>query len=249
LRPYFDEQLGKDNYELLENLRFDPGEKDNNEKYAKDLAEKAGMFVNESFATCHREHASIVGVPKYIPGYAGLRLQKEVSTLSNLLKDPHRPFVVLIGGAKLESKMPVVSKFLSIADYVLLGGRLGLEWKEEVPENLVIPSDYAQDEKDIGHKTIQDFVMYIQMSKTILWAGPMGMYEEPQFSTGTDHIAKAVHDETSHKDTYSVIGGGDTIAAAQKVVDINGFSFVSTGGGAMLNYFVNGTLPGIEALE
>jgi phosphoglycerate kinase len=249
LKPYFDEKLSKDKYELLENLRFDPREKNNDENYAKELSSKADIYVNESFATCHREHASIIGIPKFIPGYAGLRLQKEVSTLQNILKEPEKPFVVIIGGAKLESKMPVVSKFLSIADYVLIGGRLGLEWEDDIPDNLIIPSDYAKDEKDIGPKSIQDFVIYIQMAKTILWAGPMGAYEETEYSVGTDHIAKAVLDETSHKGTYSFIGGGDTIAAAQKILDINKFSFVSTGGGAMLNFVAKGTLPGTEALK
>lgn len=249
LRPYFEEKLGKDKFELLENLRFNPGEKANDDNYAKELASKADIYINESFATCHREHASIVGVPKHIPGYAGLRLQKEIETLDQLLASPEKPFVVLIGGAKLESKLPVVNKFLDLADYVLLGGRLGLEWKGDFPVKLVLPVDYAEDEKDIGPKTIVEFVQYIQLASTILWAGPMGMYEEKRFAVGTDQIAKAIEEQTIDKHAYSIIGGGDTIASAQKTIDMDKLSFVSTGGGAMLNYLTKGTLPGIEALN
>jgi phosphoglycerate kinase len=248
LLPYFDEKLGQNNFELMENLRFDPGEEANNQEYAKKLASGVDLYVNESFATSHRKHASIVSVPQLVPHYAGFRLQKEVSTLESLLKSPKRPFIAVVGGAKLESKMPVISKLLGIADKVLLAGRLGLYWKDPVPANLVLPTDYL-DEKDVGPKTIEDFKALINTAQTILWAGPLGMYEEEKYSSGTKEIANEISKVTGEKQVTSVVGGGDTIAAIEKFSSINNFTFVSTGGGAMLQYLVDGTLPGIEALN
>ena len=249
LAPFFDTNLGKQKYELLENLRFDPGEEENSDVYAQGLANKTQVYVNESFATSHREHASIVGIPKHIQAYAGLNLIKEIETLTKLLDNPQHPFTVIIGGAKLESKMPVVSKFLETADNVLLGGRLGLEWKTEVPEKLKIPSDYAAENRDIGQNTIEEFIKIIQGSKTVLWAGPMGMYEHKAYSQGTYAIANEISYLTKTGDFYSVIGGGDTINAIKKQFPLNDFGFVSTGGGAMLQFLANGTLPGIVALN
>ena len=136
LIPYFDENLGKGKYQLLENLRLDPGEQKNDPAFSQKLAKKADIYVNEIFSTSHREHASIVGVPKLLPSYAGLRLEKEVENLSKIMKNPKRPLVAVIGGAKLESKLPLVQKFIQTADAVLLGGKLFLDWRDEVPTNL-----------------------------------------------------------------------------------------------------------------
>lgn len=248
LLPYFNEKLGQNNFELMENLRFDPGEEANNQEYAKKLASGVDLYVNESFATSHRKHASIVSVPQLVPHYAGFRLQKEVSTLESLLRSAKKPFIAVVGGAKLESKMPVISKLLGIADKVLLAGRLGLSWKDSVPSNLVLPTDYL-DDKDIGPKTIEDFKTLLDTAQTILWAGPLGMFEEEKYSIGTKEIANEIAKITAEKQITSVVGGGDTIAAIEKFSSINNFTFVSTGGGAMLQYLVDGTLPGIEALN
>jgi phosphoglycerate kinase len=248
LLPYFNEKLGQNNFELMENLRFDPGEETNDQEYAKKLASGVDLYVNESFATSHRKHASIVSVPQLVPHYAGFRLQKEVSTLESLLKSAKKPFITLVGGAKLESKMPVIAKLLNIADKVLLAGRLGLSWKDPVPANLVLPTDYL-DEKDIGPNTIETFKTLLNSANTILWVGPPGMYEEDRYSTGTKEIALEIAKITAEKQITSVIGGGDTIAAVEKYSSINNFTFASTGGGAMLQYLVEGTLPGIEALN
>jgi len=249
LLPYFNQHLGENNFELLENLRFNTGEEENSPEYSKELASKADIYVNESFATSHRKHASIVGIPSILPSFAGLRLQKEITILEKVKKDSKKPFIVIIGGAKLESKLPVIDTFLKLSDAVLIGGKLGIEWenlKKEIPGNLYIPTDYAQDKKDIGSETIKKFVQIISTAKTILWAGPLGLYEDPQFITGTKEISEAI---TNNKDVWSIIGGGDTVAAVSSLNLLDKFNFASTGGGAMLEFLAKDTLPGIEALQ
>lgn len=248
LRSYFDEQLGAGKYELLENLRFDPREELNDDAFARELASKADIYVNEVFSTSHREFASIIGVPKYIPAYAGLRLEQEIKNLSELASSPQHPFIVIIGGAKLEDKKPVVYKFLEIADHVLLGGKIGQQWITDIPQNLSIPTDYAKDQKDIGPETIKAYTDAILTAKTILWAGPMGMYENPAFIKGSKEIAEAIV-EATRNGAHSVVGGGDTVEVLTTFGLRDNISFISTGGGAMLDYLAYGTLPGIEILK
>lgn len=243
LKSYFDNKLGN-NYTLLENLRFDPREENNSEEFAKELSDQADMFVNDSFAVSHREHASIVGIPKFLPSFAGLRLMEEVGNLERLIKNPNKPLIAVIGGAKIETKKPVVAKFLKIADRVLVGGRIGLDWDEATPENLLLPLDYAEDDKDIGSKTITLFEKEISKAQTIIWSGPMGMFEDARFEEGTKRVGRAIVDSNA----FSVVGGGDTIAALNKYSLFDGIGFVSTGGGAMLEFLVKGNLPGLKAL-
>jgi phosphoglycerate kinase len=247
LLPYFDKYLGKGKYELLENLRYDAREEAGDDSYAVELASKADLYVNEVFSTSHRKDASIVGIPKYIPSYAGLRLEQEVSTLKKLLTAPKRPFVVIIGGAKIKDKKPMATKFLDVADQILTGGKIGLQWLGNIPTKVVIPTDYAENQKDIGKETIHIYTDIIRNAKTILWAGPMGMYEEPEFMTGSVKIAESIVEATQNG-AYSVTGGGDTVTILTALGLRDKVSFVSTGGGAMLDFLVNGTLPGIEAL-
>lgn len=244
LLPYFTEKLGEGNFELLENLRFNPGEKKNDPKFAAELASKADIYVNECFSTSHREHASFVELPKLLPSYAGFRLIKEVENLSKILDNPNKPLVAIIGGAKIESKLPVVQKFLEIADAVLLGGKVSMEWKGAVPEKLYLSKDFAKGKKDIGPKTIEGFSEIISYARTIIWAGPMGLYEEKPYDTGTRSIADAIINSKA----FSVIGGGDTTAAVNKFGLLDKFGFASTGGGAMLDFLAKGTLPGLKAL-
>lgn len=244
LVPYFDEKIGKDNYELVENLRFDPREEQGSKDFAAELSKRGKIYINEAFSTCHREHTSITFIPEEMPSYAGIRLQKEVEVLSGLLEEPQRPFAAIIGGAKLESKKPVISKFLQIADEVLVGGRIGMDWEGGIPENLHLPVDYARDNKDIGPVTVEKFTDIIKNSKTVVWSGPMGVYEEENFISGT----KAVADAIIGSGAYSVLGGGDTAAAVKKLGIKDSFSFISSGGSAMLEFLVRGTLPGLEAL-
>lgn len=247
LRPFFDEALGKDSFILLENLRFDAGEEANDVEFAKTLASNGDIFVNESFASSHRAHASIVGVTKFLPSYAGLRLEQEVEHLNRILQSPAHPVIAIVGGAKLESKKPVVLKFVEIADMVLLGGKLGLSWTEGIPSNLGLPLDYSTENKDIGQQTVNHYREIISTARTIIWSGPMGQFEIPEYANGTKYVAEAVAAATMNG-AFSVVGGGDTIAALQKFGYADKFTFVSSGGSAMLDFLVDGTLPGLKVL-
>ena len=244
LLPYFNENLGVDTFNLLENLRFDIREEQNNTEYAHELAGMADVYVNESFSTSHEVHASIVSLPKLLPSYAGLRLLKEVENLKKVLVNPARPLVALIGGVKLDAKKPAAQKFIQTADMVLVGGKIGNNWNAPIPANMKIPKDYAEMGKDIGPKTIETYKQIIATAKTVIWSGPLGAYEEEKFALGTNEIAQAIIDSGA----FSVIGGGDTVAALEKGGFITKFGFVSTGGSAMLAFLVNGNLPGLEAL-
>ena len=250
LKPYFDSKIGVGKYELLENLRFDPREEQDSIEFARELTQKSNtiIYVNESFATSHRKHTSFIAITKVLQGYAGLHLEKEVETLSQIIKDPKRPLAVLIGGAKLESKMPVISKFLDIADNVMLGGRVGFEWQGEIPEKLLLPSQENKSALDIDSKAIAKYCEVLENSKTFLWAGPMGVFEKEHYEAGTRDIATKAAKLTKEGKLFSVAGGGDTVDALQKFGVMSDFSFVSVGGGAMLEFLANGTLPGIEAL-
>lgn len=246
LRPFYDDALGQKNYEILENLRFNPGEEKNTEEFCKYLAEQADMYVNDAFATSTREHASITGITKLLPSYAGLQLVKEVETLGNILKNADRPLVSIIGGAKIESKKPVIVNLSKISDYVLVGGRLGIEADQsEYTENVIFPTDYASDQKDIGKETIEKFKQHILQAKTIIWAGPLGLFEEKEFETGTLEIGNAVIESKA----YSVIGGGDTLEAAKNFGFRDKINFVSCGGSAMLHFISGKELPGLKALN
>ena len=250
LLPYFNAILGEGTFELLENLRFSIGEEANNLEFAKSLSEKADIYVNDCFGTCHRKHASIVGIPKFLPHYAGFDLLNEIINLSKVFNPAH-PFVAIIGGAKLETKKPIIKELLNIADYVLVGGKIGMDWNEDVPENLIFPIDYAREKKDIGVQTVEKFTEIILNAKTVLWAGPLGVYEEDEFNKGNMLVAKAVFESGA----YSILGGGGIVAALNKPACagrlglLSKFNFISTGGGATLEYLVKHTLPGIEALN
>lgn len=244
LLPYFNNILGEDNFEILENLRFDKREEENDPGFVKELSTKGDIYVNESFATCHRSAASITGIAGVLPSYAGLRLAQEVEVLSKAMQEPKRPFVAIVGGVKIDSKRPVISKFLEVCDQVLVGGKIGMEWKESMPGNLSLPQDYAEEAKDIGPNTIQSYKETLKNVRSVIWSGPLG-YCEGGFSSGTKEVAQAIIDSGA----YSIIGGGDTVATLNSLGYMNKFNFVSTGGGAMLQFLAEGTLPGIEALN
>ena len=249
LLPYFNETLGEGKFELLENLRFDPREELNDEGFCKELASRAEIYVNESFATSHREHASIVGITKFLPSYAGITLEKEVTSLKKIMDNPEKPLAIIVGGIKLESKLPVIEKFQSLADFIMLSSMLSANWSKEITHNMLLADNSDTDSKDINENTRQKFSWAIEKSKTILWAGPLGMYENDEFIAGTKKIAEKISEVTSNNGVYSVVGGGDTVAAINKLGLLDKFSFVSTGGGAMLEFLASGTLPGITALK
>ena len=237
-----------ENIFLLENLRFDKGEEENKREFAERLARLGDFYVNEAFATSHREHASIVGVPKILPHGAGLHFMAEVENLSKVFERPKRPLVFVIGGAKPETKLPMVEKFAKIADCVLVGGDLVKCEEFAVLKSKfrgVIGAKLRRDGLDINRESGRKFVEIIEKAGTVVWNGPVGKYEEEKFATGTRQIARAI----ARSSAYKVAGGGDTIAFLQKNNLVDRMNWVSTGGGAMLEFLAEGTLPGIEVLR
>ena len=253
---------------VLENLRRDRGERANDPAFARELAALADIFVQDSFDTCHRAHASIVGVPKLLPSYAGLLLEEEIRELTEA-RTPKSPSLAVIGGAKFSTKEAVLTTLLKTYDNVFVGGALADDFLKasgkDVGKSLVSPDDNQEAIKRllanpkllipidsvIEHDAILDqgagtnalLDALAHKAKTILWNGPLGKYEDG-FITGTDAFARSVANARAH----SVIGGGDTIASVESLGLLSKFSFVSTGGGAMLDFLTSGTLPGIEAL-
>ncbi|MFI5265634.1 MAG: phosphoglycerate kinase [Candidatus Levyibacteriota bacterium] len=243
-----------DNLFLLENLRFYKGEEENDPEFTKQIASLGNMYVNEAFAVSHRNHASITGLAKLLPSYAGLHLQKEIEALSKILKNPERPLVVLIGGAKIETKLPIVEKMHHVADYVLVGGKIAEETRALIKvqhekitgkKSVVLIADNIPAGDDITLKDTENFIQIIGLAKTIVWNGPMGKMGNPKTEENTIKIARAV--VNSH--AYSVIGGGDSLALLKQHNLLDKFSFVSTGGGAMLEFLSGKELPGIKILE
>lgn len=266
---------------MLENLRNNPGEKENDPIFAGRLASLADYFVNDAFAVSHREHASIVSVPKLIPSYAGPLFSEEVEQLSKAFNPP-KPFMFIVGGAKFDTKLPLIEKFLDIADYVFVGGALANDiYKEkgyevgmsvvakarinlkhvEMNPKLLVPVDViavnplgktakgpdsvGPDEKilDVGPRSLSQISDILSDVQFVIWNGPLGEYEKG-YTEGTEGLARAIAESRAK----SVIGGGDTIAAVSKLGILDKFTFVSTGGGAMIEFLAQGTLPGIEAL-
>ncbi|MDO8582900.1 MAG: phosphoglycerate kinase [bacterium] len=239
---------------LLENLRFNSGEEANDPEFAKSLASLAEIYVNDAFAMTHRNHASIVGITKFLPHFAGFHLEQEVSNLSEVIENPKRPLVVIVGGKKLETKLPLVEKMHRIADYVLVGGKIAQETvilmkvqHERVPAHggIIIVADSNEEKSDITPTDAENFIQIINKAKTIIWNGSMGIIENEKSSGGTRVIAEAI----LKSGAYSVVGGGDTVEFLNKLGIINKFSFVSTGGGAMLSFLSGEKLPGLVALE
>jgi phosphoglycerate kinase len=277
---------------VLENVRRDKGERRNDPAFARELAALADVFVQDSFDTSHRAHASIIGVPKLLPAYAGLLLEEEMHELSRALA-PRHPALAVIGGAKFSTKEAVLTTLLKTYDQVFVGGALANDFFKaagrEVGKSLVSNTDKGPLQKllanpklvlpvdslvipasavgtgnalarsrvadagevqpdevilDHGPKTVALLGDLTRMAKTVLWNGPLGNYENG-FVAATDAFARTVADSKAH----SVVGGGDTIAAIKDLDLLARFSFVSTGGGAMLDFLAKGTLPGIEALE
>lgn len=286
-------QTKKDVY-VLENTRFYEGEKKNDPHFSKQLASLAQIFVSDAFGSVHRAHASVVGVAQFLPSYGGLLLKKEVESIYKIIKNPKRPMIAIIGGAKISTKIGLIEKLLKIADDVLVGGAMANTfWKAEGQEigkslfepefikeakrllrsgkkknNLIIPIDGVVGKPDnqkspgktkkkteiktkdiildIGPQTIKEFVNYINQAKTVVWNGPVGYFENPQYKKGTNAIFEAI---VHKKNIISILGGGDTLTAIKSKKDSDKITHISTGGGAMLELIEKGTLPGIEALK
>jgi phosphoglycerate kinase len=242
-----------ENVSLLENLRFYKEEEENNDEFAKKLASLAQIYVNDAFASSHRAHASIVGITKFIPHFAGLRLVEEVEVLSRLLENPKRPFCVVIGGAKIETKLPLVEKMHHFADFVLVGGEIAENTKEllkvqhekiEGRNSTLIIGELNEQKTDATLKSVENFIQIVQTAQTIVWNGPLGIAEDPQ-NKSTLEFAKKL----SEINAYIIVGGGDTVGFLKENNLLDKFSFVSTGGGAMLEFLARVKLPGLVALE
>ena len=260
----------KNSVTLLENLREHAGEKTNDKKFAKELASLADIYVNEAFSVSHRCHASICAITEFIPSYAGFQFEEEIRHLSSAF-DPERPFLFILGGAKFETKLPLVEKFIKLADTVFIGGALANDFFKAQgrdigtsmvsavrpdltnfihSEKLLLPLDSILKDTatmDAGMKTVDMLRLEIDKAKYVLWNGPLGAYETG-YRAATLQLAEMLADATK-KGTKTIVGGGDTLATINELKLEDSFTFVSTGGGAMLDYLAKGTLPGIEALE
>ncbi len=263
---------------LLGNLRAHEEEETNDEGFAKTLASYADYFVNDAFAVSHRAHASIVGIPSHIPGFAGVTFEEEYTNLSRALTPVH-PALFILGGAKFETKQPLIERYANSYEHVALGGALANDFLKArgfpvgsslvspvdlsndpiaKKENIIVPVDVVVEDHrevsvdavgetekilDIGAKSVDALAPLIREAKTILWNGPLGYYEGG-FHGATKAVAKLV----AESDAFSVVGGGDTVAAIESLGLSDKFGFLSTAGGAMLEYLEKGTLPGIDAL-
>lgn len=257
---------------LLDNIRKFDGEKENSKKLAGKLSHDFDVYVNNNFAVSHRSHASVSAVAELLPSYAGLLVQEEVAQLKKAVDAPKNGKVVIIGGAKAETKVPVIKNFVDKAELILLGGVVANDVLKEkgqdmgnsiVDENskellvgldindskLLVPEDFIIFNNkilDIGEKTIWKYADAVSRASMVIWNGPMGLFENPAFAMGTNYLAKTI----AGLSAYKIVGGGDTIAAISKFrnIDISKFDFVSTGGGAMLVFLASQRLPGLEAL-
>lgn len=257
---------------MLENLRFEGGETENDAAFAKQIANCGDVYVNNAFSVCHRKHASIVGVTKYLPSFAGELVAREVKALSAV---PKKPFVLIIGGAKIGTKIPLIEQFGSKVDAILIGGGAALTMIAASMGGLMIsaplftkPADIAEakavakkfGEKiflpcdllvstnsipDIGPETIEHFKGAIAKAKFIVWNGPLGITERKDGFQGTLAIARAI---AKNKAAISIVGGGETVECLEEFNLTDSFTHVSTGGGAMLAFLGGETLPGLEVL-
>jgi phosphoglycerate kinase len=276
---------------VLENTRFHAGEKKNDPEMAKQLASLAELFVDDAFGTAHRAHASNVGVTEYLSSAAGFLLEKEIKYLGNTIADPKRPFVAILGGAKVSDKIGVIENLLDKADRILIGGGMANTFfkaqgydmadslveedaietakdllakagdKLVLPVDVVIADDFSADAAaktmdvgdvpagwrilDIGPKTVAEFDQVIADAGTVVWNGPMGVFEFAAFAKGTFEIAKAL----AKSDAVSIVGGGDSASAIQKSGLADKITHISTGGGASLEMLEGKTLPGLAALD
>lgn len=234
---------------LLENVRFKKGEEEGDVELAKDLARPFDVFVNEAFSVCHRSHASVAVIPKFLPSFAGERLLEEIEKLDKTRLTPEHPAIAIIGGAKIETKLPLIQALEPNYDCILVGGKIAneaLDQKISFSDKILLPIDFqSTDRLDIGAQTIAYFSKIIHTAKTIVWNGPMGKFEEKPYNLGTDAILNAILET----DASVVIGGGESLAAVEGAGVMNKIGFVSSGGGAMLEYMSGAELPGLVALE
>ncbi len=289
------EQMHDGDIVMLENVRFEPGEEQNDPHFARQLAQLADIYVNDAFGTAHRAHASTEGVAHYLPSYAGLLMQSEIEELSKLVNDPPQPYVCVIGGAKIKDKVGVFTKLMEKVHAFCIGGGMantflaakGIDVGKSLrdsdlqpasailelartrdvslllPIDAVVSTDFDNDSGahvvdlpqvatsmilDIGPKTAAEYGKVIETARTVVFNGPMGVYEKPQYREGTRAIGEAMKIATQRGAT-TIVGGGDAAAAAEELKFAESMTHVSTGGGATLEFLEGKELPGIKALE
>jgi phosphoglycerate kinase len=260
-----------DRVRLLENTRFHPGETKNDPVYARELASEGDLYVNDAFGAAHRAHASTEGVAHLLPAYAGLLLERELKELARLIEAPEKPFVAILGGAKVDDKIGVLRSLSERADEVLVGGKMAEELRKggdvgpaqadlHLPIDVVAAEEFQADAAseavcwdeipngwlglDIGPETREAFAACIGTARTVFWNGPMGVFEWPRFAEGTNAVARAVADANAH----TVVGGGDSVRAVEDLGVTDRIDWVSTGGGASLELLEGKDLPGIAAI-
>jgi phosphoglycerate kinase len=264
VRGRLSELVSDERIELLENTRFDPGETKNDPDFAGQLAEGCDLYVNDAFGAAHRAHASTVAVAEILPAYAGLLLERELEELGALLEEPERPFVAVLGGAKVEDKIGILESLSERADTLLIGGKMAAEVEprerymlpqdvvaaaafEADAEAKVVPADRVPDGwlgLDIGPQTRAAFAERIGEARTVFWNGPMGVFEWERFAGGTKAVAEAVAGAVAH----TVVGGGDSVRAIEELDLADRIDWVSTGGGASLELLEGKELPGVVAI-
>ncbi|MFZ2226115.1 MAG: phosphoglycerate kinase [Candidatus Moraniibacteriota bacterium] len=233
---------------MLENVRFYEGEDRNDEELAKQMATGFDIFINDAFSQSHRNQSSITGITEFLPSYAGFHLQEEIAEMTIVKEHPVHPAVAIIGGAKIETKLPVIKFFEEKYDYILVGGMIAneaLDQKIEFSEKVILPIDFIDDRLDIGPKTLEKFKEIIATAKTIVWNGPTGKFEEEKYAVSSNEILEAV----LASGAFTLIGGGETLEILERTNAMEKVDFVSTGGGAMLDYLGGGAMPGIETLR
>ena len=236
---------------LLENVRFYPGEEKNDADFAQKLSANFEIFINDAFSVSHRDQASVTGITKFLPSFAGFRLQKEIEEMEKIKNNFEKPAVAIIGGAKIETKLPVIKFFEEKYDHVLVGGKIAneaLDQKIKFNDKVILPFDFIDDRLDIGPKTLEKFKEIIKSAKTIVWNGPTGKFEEEKYAVSSNEILKYILDS----EAYVLIGGGETLEILENnnaMDKIAHKGFISTGGGAMLEYLGGEKMPGIEALR
>lgn len=256
---------------LLDNIRRWDGEKENDAAFARQLAQGFDLSINNAFAVTHRAHASVAAITQHLPSYGGFVLEREVKQLGEVISAPAHGKVIIMGGAKASTKVPVIKHFMGKADAILVGGVIAndilkvrgqdvdqsvvdenagelLEGLDLDDPKLIIPHDFHWGDGkilDIGPESIKKFEAIIAQASMVIWNGPMGLFEDRRFALGTSSIARAI----ANSKASSILGGGDTIAAINQFGVADKFTFVSTGGGAMLAFLAGERLPGLEALN
>ena len=281
---------------FLENIRFYKEEEKNDTNFAQHLAKLADLYVNDAFSCSHRAHASVSKITEFLPSFAGLQLETEISALKKVTTEIKKPITCIIGGSKISTKIGIIKNLISKFDNIIIvggmanniikynGNQIGKSIKEEncdqmikeifetlkshsckiiLPEDVLIGKNLDDEPQikelddikdddiilDIGPKTLDKIKVIIKNSETVLWNGPAGYFENPNFANGSYNIAKAITNKNKNNSIYSVVGGGDTIALINKIKLIENFNFVSTAGGAFLEYLEGKELPGIKALN